>query len=64
MYNRTPKISNIAAATYYITQLLRIAQQLAQNKKIRSFSGVVILQIALKRGPTTLNHHNSTTMSM
>ena len=45
--------------------LLRIAQQLAQNKiYIRSFPGVVILQIALKCGPTTLKYHNSTTMSM
>ena len=38
--------------------LLRIAQQLAQHKTyIRSFPGVAILQIARKRGPTTLNHH-------
>ena len=45
--------------------ILRIALQLAQIKKnIRSFPGVAILQIALKRGPTRLNHHNSTTMSM
>ena len=45
--------------------LLRIAQQLAQNKiYIRSFPGVAILQIALKRGLTRLNHHNSTTVSM
>ena len=45
--------------------LLRIAVQLAQIKiYIRSFPGVAILQIALKRGLTRLNHHNSTTMSM
>ena len=51
---------------FYISdRILRIAQQLAQIKiYIRSFPGVAILQIALKRGLTRLNHHNSTTMSM
>ena len=63
------KVGGFTYSRIYIiviwVHVLRIALQLAQIlKNIRSFPGVAILQIALKRGPTRLNHHNSTTMSM